>query len=71
MTGEKVEDAIGIDRLPDPFDSTWDPWPLPPTSPFNNQAEDLESYASPLLPGFELPLAKILAEADMLDQAQQ
>ena len=30
-----------------------------------------ESYSSPLLPGFELPIAKILAEADMLDQAQQ
>jgi hypothetical protein len=25
MTAEKVEDALGIDRLPDPFGSTWDP----------------------------------------------
>lgn len=30
-----------------------------------------ENYTTPLLPGFELPLARILAEADLLEQAQQ
>ncbi len=30
-----------------------------------------ESYATPLLPGFELPLAKVLAEADKLAAAQE
>lgn len=30
-----------------------------------------EVYTTPLLPGFELPLAELLAEADRLEQAQQ
>jgi len=29
-----------------------------------------ELYTTPLLPGFELPLSHLLAEADMLDRAQ-
>lgn len=30
-----------------------------------------ESYTTPLLPGFELPLSRLLAEADLLEQARQ
>jgi Uma2 family endonuclease len=30
-----------------------------------------ETYTTPLLPGFELPLARLLAVADMLDQPKQ
>ena len=29
-----------------------------------------EVYTSPLLPGFELPVSRLLAEADMLEQAE-
>jgi hypothetical protein len=29
-----------------------------------------QPYATPLLPGFELPLARLFAEADRLAQAQ-
>jgi Uma2 family endonuclease len=40
-------------------------------SPEEIVVQEQESYSSPLLPGFELPPAQILAEADMLDQAQE
>lgn len=30
-----------------------------------------EVYSTPLLPGFELPLSRLLAEADMLEQAER
>jgi hypothetical protein len=29
-----------------------------------------EVYTTPLLPGFELPLSRLLAEADMIEQAE-
>jgi hypothetical protein len=32
---------------------------------------EAEVYTTPLLPGFELPLARLLAEADMLEQARK
>jgi Uma2 family endonuclease len=41
------------------------------SSPKEIVVQEQELYSSPLLPGFELPLAKILAEADMLDQARE
>jgi len=40
-------------------------------SPTEVVVQEQETYSTPLLPGFELPLAKILAEADMLDQARE
>ena len=33
--------------------------------------EQGEVYTTPLLPGFELPLSRLLAEAEMLEQAAE
>jgi Uma2 family endonuclease len=42
-----------------------------PTGPTEAIYAENQTYSSPLLPGFELPLAKLLGVADMLESAEE